>query len=64
MTGLEKVEKILLEEFDAYVILGTMYDPSSGITNVSVTRRGNAYAIESMLREQVDMVDGMEEVDG
>jgi hypothetical protein len=51
MTRLEQALRILEDEFDAFVIMGSMYNPDKGITEASHYARGNGYAIEGMVDE-------------
>ena len=65
MNRLEQVERVLMEEFDAYIVVGSMYDPESGNTTMNTMRHGNGYAIEGMLDELAkDMEYAEEEEDG
>lgn len=54
MTRFEQALRILEEEFDAFVILGSMYRPDTGLTDSTKIRHGNAYTLEAMLREAYD----------
>lgn len=51
MTRLERALRILEEEFDAFFIIGSMYDPASGQTGATKVNHGNAYTIEAMIQE-------------
>ena len=41
----------LEEYFDAFIVIGSMYNPSDGSTATTVVKHGNSYAVMGMLEE-------------
>ena len=61
MNTIDKITTKLTEEFDAFVLLGCIYNPVTDETETRMIRRGNVYACEGMLRDQVEVVAEIEE---
>lgn len=63
MNKVEQIEKLLTQEFDAYIIVGSIYNPLTRETTMSTMRHGNGYAIEGMLSELACIDEYAEEED-
>ena len=70
MTRLERALRILEDEFDVFVVLGSIYQPATGETQSARITHGNAYAAEAMVDEAYgaqqfeEAYNGEEERDG
>lgn len=54
MSNLDHALNLLTDEFDAFIILGSMHNPLTGSTTVTRISKGNAYAIEGMIARECE----------
>lgn len=53
MTHVEKAMMILEEEYDSFIIIGSIYSVDEGRTEKDVNSHGNAFAVHAMLRDEI-----------
>lgn len=51
MDKFKAILRELEEYFDAFVLIGSMYNPADGSTATTVVKHGNSYAVMGMLEE-------------
>jgi hypothetical protein len=52
MSAIDRALRILNEEFDAFILLGSMYNPLDGETKDTRITRGNTHIVQDLIREE------------